>query len=219
MLFLDEIQAVPEALKSLRYFYEELPDLHVTAVDSLLEFALEDINFSMSVGRIKYFHLGPMQPLDFLRAIDQTGMADNLAAITLTAGDKSPLPKAVHDRYLQFFRTYWITGGLPESILVYSENNNYSDVHRIQQGIVQTCRDDFSKCSHGKMNKLVKLVYDRLPLMVGRKFKYTQMSRDYRTNELERALQQLCLTEIATRIFCTSANGLPLSAEVKPNFF
>lgn len=219
LLFLDEIQAAPEALKALRYFYEEEPDLHVVAAGSLLEFTLDETNFSMPVGRIEYFHLGPMQFDDFLKALDQATLADNLAKVSFVDGEQSAITKVVHDRYLQFLKIYWVIGGLPESVAVYAKTKELADVHKIQQGIVQTYRDDFNKYSHGKMNSLVQLVYDQLPVMVGRKFKYAHVSREYKSRELEKALQQLCLAGIATKVLCTSANGLPMGAEVKQKFF
>ena len=75
LLFLDEIQAAPEALAALRYFHEEMPDLHVVAAGSLMEFALADTRFSMPVGRVEYMHLGPMEFEDFLGATGHPELA------------------------------------------------------------------------------------------------------------------------------------------------
>ena len=72
LLFFDEIQAVPEAIPALRYFYEEMKQLPVVAAGSLLEFALSDHRFSMPVGRVEYLHMGPMTFTEFLEALDET---------------------------------------------------------------------------------------------------------------------------------------------------
>ncbi|MCE2460810.1 MAG: AAA family ATPase [Pseudomonadales bacterium] len=89
LLFLDEIQATPSALASLRYFYEEMPDLHVVAAGSLMELALGEEGFSMPVGRVEYCHLGPMVFEDFLAALGQPQLAEHLKAFTLA---HEPIP-------------------------------------------------------------------------------------------------------------------------------
>ena len=81
LLFLDEIQAAPEALAALRYFHEEMPDLHVLAAGSLLEFALGQTRFPMPVGRVEYMHLGPMHFEDFLIAMGEAELADFLRGL------------------------------------------------------------------------------------------------------------------------------------------
>lgn len=219
LLFLDEIQAAPEALAALRYFYEELPDLHVVAAGSLLEFSLGDAEFSMPVGRIEYLHLGPMQFDDFLLAMDQAALVENLKSLSIDDISNSPILHAVHEKYLQWLKEFWVVGGLPEAVASYAETRDFTEVGRIQQGIVATYRDDFNKYSHGKLTKLVQLVFDQLPLMVGRKFKYANVSRDHKAADIERALQQLCLARIATKVTRTAANGIPLGAEANTRYF
>lgn len=219
LLFLDEIQAAPEALSALRYFYEELPDLHIVAAGSLLEFALDDAEFSMPVGRIEYFHLGPMQFDDFLLAMNQDALVENLKSLSISDISKSSISHAVHDKYLQWLKEFWVVGGLPEAVASYAQTRDFTEVGRVHQGIVATYRDDFNKYSHGKLSKLVQRVFDQLPLMVGRKFKYANVSRDHKAADIERALQQLCLARIATKVTRTSANGIPLGAEANPRYF
>ncbi len=219
ILFLDEIQAAPEALAALRYFYEEMPALHVVAAGSLLEFTLADAQFSMPVGRIEYFHLGVMQFEDFVAASGQTELVDYLQNLSLDNIRNGTMPRAVHEKCVSLLRQYWIIGGLPEAIAQYVASNDFNDVARVQQKIVATYRDDFNKYSHGKLKRLVKMVFDQLPTMVGRKFKYAQVSREYRSAEIEEALQHLCLARIASKTFHTSANGVPLAAEVNQRFF
>ena len=219
LLFLDEVQAAPEVFASLRYFHEEMPDLHVIAAGSLLDFTLADARFSMPVGRVEYFHLGPMGFEDFVRALDEHALADYLSTLTLVDIRKQALLKPVHDKCLALMRQFWVVGGLPESVATYANSQDFFEVSRIQQGIVATYRDDFNKYSSGKRNQLVRLVFDRLPGMVGRKFKYVNVSRDHSAADIESALQQLCLARIANRIHHTSANGIPLGAEANSSYF
>lgn len=219
LLFLDEIQAAPEALAALRYFQEEIPALSIIAAGSLLEFTLAAANFSMPVGRIEYMHLGPLQFEDFLRAIGDTALAefvDSTPLAELVAGAIAP---PVHEKCMELLRHYWIVGGLPEAVATYAAHRDITTIGRVHQSIVATYRDDFSKYSHGALKDRVQLVFDRLPTMVGRKFKYVQISQDHRSSDIAAALQQLCMARVAYKIRHTAANGVPLDAEVNERHF
>ncbi|XOV84729.1 MAG: ATP-binding protein [bacterium] len=219
LLFLDEIQAAPEALTTLRYFYEETPDLHVLAAGSLLEFALEEAQFSMPVGRVEYLHLGPMQFEDFAEAMGQLELVHYLQQLSLEDIRAQRLPRVVHEKSLSLLKQFWIVGGLPEAVASYVQSGDFADVAHVHHSIVATYRDDFNKYSQGTLKYRVQLVFDRLPRMVGRKFKYAQISRDHRAAELEAALQQLCMARVAARVIHSSANGIPLGAEANPRVF
>ena len=218
LLFLDEIQSVPEALVALRYFYEEKPELHLLAAGSLLEFTLAEAQFSMPVGRIETLYLGPMQFSDFLNAMGQAQVAEYLQTLSIEDIHKGNMLAAVHKKCMGLLRQYWITGGLPEAVATYAASKDFFDVARVQQNIVATYRDDFNKYA-GRSVSLVQMVFDHLPVMVGRKFTYAQVSRDHRAADIATALQQLCQARIAQKIFHTSANGIPLEAEINPRYF
>lgn len=219
LLFLDEIQAAPEALACLRYLYEETPDLHVLAAGSLLEFALEEAQFSMPVGRIEYLHLGPMQFEDFVAAMGHADLVHHLQQLSLDDIRAHRLPRPLHEQCLSLLRQYWVVGGFPEAIVSYVQAGDFAEVARVLNSIVATYRDDFNKYSQGSLKHRVQLVFDRLPTMVGHKLKYAHISREHRAADLEAALQQLCLARIATRVLHSSANGLPLGAESDPRAF
>ena len=114
ILFLDEIQATPNALQALRYFYEELPELPVVAAGSLLEFVLSKHNFSMPVGRIEYVHLGPMTFEEYLSEIDES-----LLKHIVEFDFSDDIPKTVQKKLLDRQREYLLVGGMPEAILNY----------------------------------------------------------------------------------------------------
>ena len=224
LLFLDEIQAAPEALVALRYFHEEMPGLHVVAAGSLMEFALADARFSMPVGRVEYFHLGPMEFEDFLEALGHSHLVEHLRSFSLSDIEGGAFPAALHLRLLDLLRQYWVVGGLPEAVSAYVEadgipGGEFARVSRVQQNVVAAYRDDFNKYSHGRLRDRIQMVFDRLPVMVGRKFKYVEISRDHRAAELADALRHLCMAGVACRIHHTSANGVPLAAEANERHF
>ena len=219
LLFLDEIQAAPEALLALRYFYEEKPALHLIAAGSLLEFTLAEAQFSMPVGRVEYLHLGPMQFEDFLEAMGHPELSALIRSISLADLNNKPIPGPVHDKILSLLRQYWVVGGLPEAIATYAQSGDFSQVARVQHSIVATYRDDFNKYSRGTLKGRVQLVFDQLPVVTGQKFKYAQVSKDHKAAELAAALDQLCMARVAHRVCHTSANGVPLGAEANKKFF
>ena len=219
LLFLDEIQAAPEALAALRYFHEEMPELHVVAAGSLLEFALADAPFSMPVGRVEYLHLGPMEFEDFLGASGHPELAAHLRDISLPDLHGGAIPGPVHGKYLDLLRQYWVVGGLPEAVAAWVRSRDFKRVSRIHQSVVATYRDDFNKYSHGSLKGRIQMVFDRLPGMVGRKFKYVQISREHRAAEITDALRHLCMARVASKVHHTSANGLPLAAEADERRF
>ena len=173
LLFLDEIQASPDALASLRYFYEEMPNLHVVAAGSLMELALADTRFSMPVGRVEYMHLGPMAFEDFVGAVGHPKLAAHLRDVSL-ADLETAFPDPIHQKYLELLAQFWVVGGLPEAVSRYAETGtdgvpDFAQVSRVQQSIVATFRDDFSKYSHGRVRDRTQMVFDALPGMVGAK--------------------------------------------------
>lgn len=219
LLFFDEIQAAPGALACLRYFYEELPQLPIIAAGSLLEFALADMQYSMPVGRIEYLQLGPVQLEDFLLACNEQPLAEYLQQFSLTGGQSRMIPEVVHQKLLDYLQRFWIVGGMPEAVAIYADTQDFGEVARVHHSIVDTYRDDFNKYAQGKQNKLVQLVFDQLPVQVGRKLKYTNISHDYRSADIANALNQLCLAKIASKVCHSSANGIPLGAEKNERLF
>ncbi len=219
LLFLDEVQEAPEALAALRYFYEELPQLRLVAAGSLLEFALSNAQFGMPVGRVEYFHIGAMQFDDFLIAMGEASLADYLNDLSLDDIRNQNMVRAIHEKCLNLLRQYWVVGGLPEAVATYAATQDYFEVTRVQQGIVATYRDDFSKYSSGTTKILVQQVFDHLPLAVGRKFKYAHIGHNHRAAQVATAFRQLCMAGVASPVLHTSANGVPLGAEARQNYF
>ncbi|MEI7901931.1 MAG: AAA family ATPase [bacterium] len=215
LLFLDEIQAAPQLLAKLRYFYEKLPGLHVIAAGSRLDFTLEQHDFSMPVGRIEYLHLGPMGFSEFLLATGHKKLCDFIKAFKI--GDDIPEP--LHDKLSDLLLSYIVVGGMPESVAAFAKSKSYRECDFIKNSLLATYKDDFSK--YGKKVNLqhVLTVYEALPKLVGRKVKYVNISRDIRPRDLSQALHKLELAKICHLVHHASCNGLPLGAEADASTF
>lgn len=209
LLFLDEIQATPYAIQALRYFYEDKPHLPVIAAGSLLEFALADHHFSMPVGRIEYYHLGPMSFKEFLHAIEP-----ELIKYISTFSIQETIPASAHQMLLKRQREYLFTGGMPEAVLVYKESESFSEVSDIHRSIADTYQDDFSKYAKQKELVLLQRVFRYVPRSIGKKIKYSNISREQRSKELKAIIELLTKARICHKIFHSHCSGLPLHADI-----
>jgi predicted AAA+ superfamily ATPase len=215
ILFLDEIQAVPEAIAALRYFYEERPDLPVVAAGSLLEFTLSDHSFSMPVGRVEYYHLGPMIFGEFLVAQAQETLENYLQEYR-SVSDFSP---ASHESLLLLLRDFLFTGGMPEAVKSFIANHDPEPVREIQLSILNTYRDDFSKYADKKQLQHLRRIFDYVPSAIGRKFVYSQVNRDWKAKEIRSAVDMLAQAGIIQCIHHVSGAGIPLGASVQDTVF
>lgn len=214
LLFLDEIQAVPSALPALRYFYEEIPRLPVIAAGSLLEFLLKEHAFSMPVGRIEYLHLGPMTFEEYLYEADR----DYLRYLVEYLPD-SDLPDTVHNHLLERQREFLLVGGMPEAVQTYVRTHQFQEAMNIQRTIISTCQDDFAK--YAARNSLLRLqnVFNYAPRAIGRKVKYSNISREETAREIKTALELLAQARLITPVFHSHCSGLPLRSEIDENTF
>ena len=215
LLFLDEIQAAPEILVSLRYFYEELKELHVIAAGSLLEFILKEPVFSMPVGRIEYMHLGPMQLEEFLLAAGKDKLVTFLNEFSL--GDN--MPKPLHRQLMDLLRIFLVTGGMPQAVAVYLNSNSWQECESIKHSLLATFQDDFNK--YGKMvrHQRLQLLFKKIPLLAGSKFKYVNVDRNEKSSDLAKALNLLFHARIAYPVYHSSCSGVSLGATIHPKKF
>ncbi len=209
LLFLDEIQATPHALPALRYFLEDHPELPVIAAGSLLEFVLSQHAFTMPVGRIQYFHLGPMSFEEFLAELDPP-----LLAYLQDYTPEQPLPHTVHTRLSAYQREYLLVGGMPEAVAAYSATRHFTDVRPVHQSIVDTYQDDFAKYASARVRLRLQRVFNYVPRAVGRKVKYTQIDREETARELRVAIDLLAKARVIAPIFHSTCSGVPLHADV-----
>lgn len=215
LLFLDEIQAAPQVLEILRYFYEEYPKLPVIAAGSLLDFVLEAPEFSMPVGRIEYFHLGPLSFEDFLTALGETSLVKWMR--TLSIHDSIPLP--IHQQCLDLVKQFWLIGGMPEIVAHYSEHGDFQEIDNLKQNILQTYQDDFHKYGKTKQIPLLRKVFKTIPSLVGQTLKYASIDRDSKSTQVREALENLHLARIISLVRHSDATGIPLESEINSKIF
>ena len=213
LLFLDEIQEAPNALKSLRYFYELMPELHVMAAGSLLDFVLE--NIGMPVGRVSSLHMYPMSFLEFLLAKGDR----RLSELLLEHDHRTALIDPVHDKLIHILAEYLATGGMPEVVRIWMENGNLRKCSKRQAELIETYRQDFSKYVKKYQVKYVELIFNEIPRLIGRKFKFSQLAGNWRKRELAPALDLLLKASVVHSVKHTSASGIPLGGGVNPDRF
>ena len=214
LLFLDEIQAVPEAIQCLRYFHEDYPSLAVIAAGSLLEFTLADHTFTMPVGRIIYYHLCPMSFAEYLKIRDP-----ELHDFYNRYRWEKAMPQSRHEKLLLRQREYLFVGGMPEAVKVYTESESFEAVREVHRSIADTYIDDFGK--YARKNELIRLqkVFQSIPLNLCKKIIYSNLSRDDRSADVRSALDLLCKARIITKVFHTHCSGIPLRADSDQNVF
>lgn len=215
LIFLDEIQQCPRALMALRYFKEKQPDLHVIAAGSLLEFALEDDNFSFPVGRVEFLHLRPMSLIEWLKVMGHDLLVEQMNEWSLN----TPPDDGLHQHCLKLIRPYLFVGGMPALVDLYQKERDFNRCERRQAALMKTYRDDFGKYAHHARHKYLQKILERTPFLVGKHFQYSKVDTEMRSRDLKIAVDQLSQAGLLTRIHATKANGLPLRAEISEKKF
>ncbi len=208
LLFLDEIQSVPRAIIALRYFYEKMPELHVIAAGSLLEFALEQVG--VPVGRIDSFYMYPMTWLEFLWAKKERLLFDEICQHDL----HTPMPDVIHDKLLRLLGEYFAIGGMPEVVSHWVESNDPYLCFKTQQALVDNYRQDFEKYAKKHQVKYVEVLFNQIPRQLGKKFNFSAVPGEYRKRELLPCFDLLVKASVIHPVYHTSAQGLPLGADV-----
>ena len=214
LLFFDEIQSCPNALASLRFFYEKMPELHLIAAGSLLEFAMSEIP-SLGVGRIHSLFMYPMSFNEFLMALDH----DNLLAMLQKANSKNPLSPPFHRKLIEYLKIYQLIGGMPAVVKTYLKERNIAQCQIELDDLLTTLRDDFAKYKDRSPISRLREVFDSIVYQAGRKFKYSNVDSTSSSRSLKEALDLLLQAGLAYKIFHTSARGLPLGSQIKSNKF
>ncbi len=210
LLFFDEIQSCLPAISSLRFFYEKIPDLHLIAVGSLLEFALQELP-SFGVGRISSMFLYPFSFEEFLNASD----ADLLHQAITKADPEHPLNEAVHDKALEYYKKFLLLGGMPAIVSAYlSGDADILSCQTLLDDLVNTYEDDFAKYKKRFPASSVREVFRSVAYQNGRKFVYEKASNELSRLQIKSALELLIMSGLIIPVTHTSANGLPLGAEV-----
>jgi hypothetical protein len=212
LLFFDEVQLCSEAIISLRYFFEEMPDLHIIAAGSLLEFAIEKI--SIPVGRVTFRHLGPLSFEEFLYNSGNQVLLDEIREHSV----RMPFPAALHTRAISLLKEYLAIGGMPQIVASYIEHQDYLRCQELLTDLLESYLKDFPKYSSKLADlKYLDTVFSRIPHLVGNQFKFVQISRDIQSKYLRSGLDLLDKADLVKFIYKTS--GIPLGANYNPQRF
>jgi len=209
LLFLDEIQSSLPAISSLRFFYEKYRKLHIIAAGSLLEFALQQLS-SFGVGRVRSMFMYPMNFSEFLNACGHNML---LQAIQ-NSNCKKPLSEPIHKKAIELLRRFLIIGGMPEVVSAYVKKNDLLECQRILDDLIISFRSDFVKYREKVPTLQISAVFDSVVNQMGKKFVYANVSKDYAHRQLKEGLELLKMAGLVIPVTHSSANGLPLGAEM-----
>lgn len=211
LVFFDEIQACPRAITALRYFYEEMPELHVIAAGSLLEFALKDISFP--VGRIQFLNLQPLCFAEYLQAIGK----DEAASVILQK--PCPVSLSVHELFCDQLKRYFFIGGMPESVLAYSQTGSFQESFEVQAEICEAYRMDFAKYNPQTDKTCLNTALTHIAQNIGQQIKYSGLGQGYSNPTLKKAFELLCMARIIRKISSVDPSRLPLGASASSKVF
>ncbi|MBT9932323.1 ATP-binding protein [Bacteroides nordii] len=214
LLFFDEIQESQRAISSLRYFYEDYPELHVIAAGSLLEFTLKELP-SFGVGRIRSMYMYPFSFDEFLEA---QGLSLQVNFKRNDADCEHPLPRPLHEDMISQLRSYYLVGGMPEAVRIWVQTGNYKECAIVHNDILDTYQDDFKKYKTRISPLLLAQTLKSVALQAGEKFVYAQVGNDIGGAMVKEALSLLSLAGLVTPVVHTAANGIPLGAEINEKF-
>lgn len=208
LLFFDEIQACPAAISSLRFFHEKMPDLHLIAAGSLLEFALHSLP-SYGVGRVRSLFMYPFSFDEFLSALGE-GL---LLSAKQKASPEQPLAPILHDKLLDYLRTFLLIGGMPESIATYAKHRQLLKSQQVLDDIYTALRADFTKYKDSVPPNRLRMVFESVVQQAGAKFVYSKAADDTSHYHIKEAIDLLNMAGWVIPVTHSAANGLPLGAE------
>ncbi|MFH2114449.1 MAG: ATP-binding protein [Spirochaetota bacterium] len=208
LLVFDEVQEVPRALTSLKYFNEDAPQYDILCAGSLLGVALHT-GTSFPVGKVEFLDLQPLSFHEFLTATGNERFAE-----TLAKGDFT-MASTFKTTYIELLRYYYFVGGMPEAVADFAENKNFNEVRSIQKRILEAYEQDFSK--HAPLDTVprIRMLWNSIPAQLARenrKFVYGLVREGSRAKDYELALQWLSDCGLVRKVHRVSAPLLPLKA-------
>ena len=208
LLFIDEIQESQEAIMALRYFKEDMPNLHVIAAGSLLEFVLDEIP-TFGVGRIHSMYMFPMTFDEFLLANGEQLLLEARGQANFDA----PLPAPLHEKLIGLMRTFMLVGGMPESVVKWVQTHDFLQCQEVQDDIITGYEADFPKYKKKVDPQLLIATMKSAATQATKKFVYSRVPGEYKTAEVKKALDLLIKAGILIPVTHSSGNGLPLGDE------
>lgn len=208
LLFIDEIQEIPGALNMLRYFYEQVPELHVIAAGSLLETSITG-QTKIPVGRVEYMIVRPVSFHEFLLATGEKTAAAELLRV--------PVKDYTHEKLMHLFHTYLLIGGMPEVIRHYAENKNLLALQNIYESLIYSYREDVEK--YGRNNNQVAIIRHAISAgftEAGNRIKFHGFGNSqYGSREVKEAMQTLEKVMLLHLVYPTTHTSIPITADLK----
>lgn len=208
LIIFDEVQEVPRALASLKYFYEDAPQYHIICAGSLLGIALHS-GTSFPVGKVEFLNLYPLSFKEFLMAVGKEQYSD------LLEKQEFALITNFKQTYIDLLKQYYYIGGMPEVVARFAENKDFNEVRKIQQQILKDYEQDFSKHAPNEMVPKIRMVWNSIPSQLAKenkKFIYGLIREGARAKDYENAIMWLSDCGLVHKVSRVSAPGLPLKA-------
>ena len=206
LIVFDEVQEVPLALSSLKYFYENAPEYAIIAGGSLLGVS-QHKGTSFPVGKVDFANLYPFNFCEFLEGIGESELAQMLQK------QDWKLITVFKSKFIDYLRKYYFVGGMPESVKVYSEDRDYADVRKVQESILTAYERDFSKHVPKEIIAKVRMVWANIPRQLARekkRFSPGVVKKGSRLKDYEDALQWLIDAGLLYKVEQISAPSIPL---------
>ncbi|MFQ5628707.1 MAG: ATP-binding protein [bacterium] len=213
LLFFDEIQECPRALTALRYFYEQMPELHVVAAGSLLELTFGEASFP--VGRVEFRWLRPMGFREFLQAMGKESLAEKLPGMS----QETPVDDFIHEQFLQQLSRYFIVGGMPEAVSTFARTSSLTEVRRIHRFLYQAYVQDFVKYRKKADGELLDRIFQQLPARTGSRIKYAGLYPEKRVEKIKESMNLLEHALLFQKVRSAAAQGIPLGASASDKVF
>lgn len=211
LIIFDEVQLCERALTSLKYFCEQAPEYHITALGSLLGVAVNRKTYSFPVGKVDMLTMYPMDMEEFLLALDESYLLEKIKACFT---DKTAMPAALHQSALELYRQYLVVGGMPEAVMIFSKTKDYVFVRHIQDTILASYLNDMSKYNTENEIKKTRLTYDNITVQLSKKntrFQYKLIKSGARAAEFENAIEWLILSGIVDQVYKVEQIKKPLA--------
>lgn len=215
LLIFDEVQEVPRALSSLKYFYENAPQYHIICAGSLLGIALHE-GTSFPVGKVDFLELYPLSFREFLMAV--TGIQ---FAKLLDSQDYKMIT-SFKQTYIEALKQYYFIGGMPEAVKNFTEERDFYEVREVQKRILAAYEQDFSKHAPLEIVPKIRMVWNSIPSQLAKenkKFLYGLVREGGRAKEYETAIMWLCDCGLVYKIERVKGGGIPLKAYVDQKAF
>lgn len=210
LIIFDEIQDCPKVINSLKYFCENAPQYHIACAGSLLGIALASPS-SFPVGKVDFMQIGPMTLMEFLKANGD----ENLMRYLESVESLDPIPDAFFNPLKEKLKMYYVTGGMPEPVLMWTQERDVDAMQKALFNIISAYERDFAKHPHPNEFPKISMIWKSIPSQLARenkKFIYKAVKEGARAREYEDALQWLVDASLVSKIYRSTAPGLPISA-------